>query len=65
MAFLWGSIQRLNADHRHVIMMRFTAALSYAEMALALDVPIGTVRSRLHRALKNLKKQVKDTDYET
>ncbi len=38
-------------------------SLSYAEIAETLDIPIGTVMSRLHRARRNLREQL--TEYAT
>jgi len=55
---LWEAVNALHRDHREVIHLRFAAGLSYAEMAEALNVPVGTVRSRLHRGLKMLRRGV-------
>ena len=55
---VWQSLKGLDDEQREVIQLRFTSRLSYAEMAQALDVPIGTVRSRLHRGLKAIRKQI-------
>lgn len=38
------------------------AGLSYDEVAQALDVPFGTVSSRLNRARKKLRKALGDTN---
>jgi RNA polymerase sigma-70 factor (ECF subfamily) len=38
--------------------MCFVDELSYQEMADALGIPVGTVRSRLHRARKMLQPQL-------
>jgi len=41
--------------HREAVLMRFVDDLSLAEIAEALAIPLGTVKSRLHNALKMLK----------
>jgi RNA polymerase sigma-70 factor (ECF subfamily) len=52
---LWRAIEGLGPDQREVIHLRFAAGLSYAEIAEMLGVPVGTVRSRLHRGLETLR----------
>jgi RNA polymerase sigma-70 factor (ECF subfamily) len=47
-------VASLPVEQRQVISLVDLAELSYCEVAEALDVPIGTVMSRLHRARKNL-----------
>lgn len=47
-------IAALSPLHRSVIFLSCWERLSYAEMAEALDIPVGTVRSRLHNALAAL-----------
>jgi len=49
-----AALMRLGADHRAVLLMRDLTGLSYEEIAAGLDIPIGTVRSRLARARVNL-----------
>lgn len=44
------ALARLRAPDRDVLLLMAWADLSYAEAAEALDIPIGTVRSRLNRA---------------
>jgi RNA polymerase sigma-70 factor (ECF subfamily) len=53
-----AALQRLPDDHRVVATMCFVEELSYQETADALGIPIGTVRSRLHRARKMLQSQL-------
>lgn len=47
---LAAALARLRAPDRDVLLLMAWADLSYAEAAEALDIPIGTVRSRLNRA---------------
>lgn len=54
-ALVQGALDRLAADHRVVVVMKEFDGLQYDEIAAALGVPIGTVRSRLHRARGELK----------
>jgi RNA polymerase sigma-70 factor (ECF subfamily) len=51
-------IASLPALQREILDLRFAHALSYAEMATALDVPVGTVRSRLHHAVALLRQRL-------
>ena len=45
----------LPAAHAEVLLMRFVDDMALAEIAAALDVPLGTVKSRLHNALAALR----------
>jgi len=49
------AIRALSADDRDTLLLFAWADLSYEEIALAMDVPIGTVRSRLNRARRTLR----------
>ncbi len=44
------ALARLRPDHREILALRDVEGLGYEEVAEALGVPVGTVRSRLHRA---------------
>ncbi len=48
-------IAELNEADREVLLLYAWADLSYAEIAEALHIPVGTVRSRLHRVRTQLK----------
>lgn len=47
---LVDALQRLSPLHREVLVLFYLADVSYTEMAQALDIPEGTVMSRLNRA---------------
>jgi RNA polymerase sigma-70 factor (ECF subfamily) len=49
----------LTPDHRAVVVLRDIQGLSYDEIASALDIEGGTVRSRLHRARMELKEKLR------
>ncbi len=48
----------LDADHRIVVVLRFWADLPLEAIAERLGVPVGTVKSRLHYALRDLRAAV-------
>jgi RNA polymerase sigma-70 factor, ECF subfamily len=48
-------VKRLTPDQRQLILMRFVDDLTQEEIAHALRVPIGTVKSRLHAAITQLR----------
>lgn len=48
----------LSEDHRSILVLREMEDLSYEDIAEALDISIGTVRSRLNRARAALKQQL-------
>jgi RNA polymerase sigma-70 factor (ECF subfamily) len=52
---LWQAVRRLSELDQRVVYLRYFLELSEAETAAALEVPAGTVKSRLHRALARLR----------
>ena len=53
---LADALCELNEGERDVVHLRFTDAMKLGEIAEALSVPLGTVKSRLHSALARLRK---------
>lgn len=49
-----AAVERLSPLHRSVIFLSCWEQLSYKEISAALDIPIGTVRSRIHNAMSAL-----------
>jgi RNA polymerase sigma-70 factor, ECF subfamily len=54
---LWALISRLSEAHREVLLMKIVDGMEQAEIALALGIPEGTVKSRLHHALAALREK--------
>jgi len=57
------ALAMLSAEHREVLLLRFVDDLSLAEIAQALEVPLGTVKSRLHNALALLRQDERTRSY--
>ncbi len=53
-----NAINSLPVDSRTVILLCDIEGFSYEEIAKIIDVPVGTVRSRLHRSRNMLKKKL-------
>jgi RNA polymerase sigma factor (sigma-70 family) len=56
------ALAALSPDERDVLLMIAWADLGYDEVALALGIPVGTVRSRLHRARKKTRQALGGAD---
>ena len=54
------AVNDLPVDYRLIILLCDVEGFKYDEIAKIIDVPIGTVRSRLHRARNMLKEKLKD-----
>jgi len=48
-----SAINNLDNAHRDILLLRFYAGLSYDEIAVLLDIPLGTVKSRIFYAVKS------------
>ena len=54
-ASLQVALNRLSPEHRAVLVLKDIEGQKYEDIAEILDVPIGTIRSRLHRARLELR----------
>lgn len=59
---LWKAVRRLSADHQQAVYLRYFLDLSEEEMAAAMNVAQGTVKSRLYRARRALRELI-ETDF--
>ncbi len=57
---LMAALERLSEEHRLILVLREMDEMSYEEISEILDLPIGTVRSRLHRARGQLKEEMQN-----
>ena len=55
---LAATLARLRAKDREVLLLFAWEGLGYAEIAAALDIPVGTVRSRLSRSRKRVRDEL-------
>lgn len=56
------AVADMSEADREILHLRHTAGLSFAEIAQALEQPLGTVLARGHRALKKLKAMMLEAD---
>ncbi|HSJ55447.1 MAG TPA: sigma-70 family RNA polymerase sigma factor [Anaerolineae bacterium] len=61
---IMAAIDSLGDKHRLVVILRYYAGLSNEEIAQALSIPSGTVRSRLHIARQRLKELLSEHEEE-
>lgn len=55
-------VAQLPANYRQVVMLFYMEDRSYEEVARMLDLPVGTVKTHLHRARQQLVTMVKEAD---
>lgn len=61
-ALEWA-MRQLRTGYRRLIVLRYQEDQSYEEIAEALDLPIGTVKSHLHRARQELGRLLEDAGW--
>lgn len=60
---LRDAVGDLPEGQREVLLLRIVDGLSVGEVAMALGVPTGTVKSRLHKAIERLRADARTTAY--
>jgi RNA polymerase sigma-70 factor, ECF subfamily len=53
----------LSEEHREVLLLRFVDGLTLGEIAEAAEIPLGTVKSRLHNAVQQLRNDERTREY--
>ncbi len=61
-AAVWSAIERLPEELRTTLVLQVYEQLKYREVAAVLNVPVGTVKSRLNHAMRRLREEFKDDE---
>jgi RNA polymerase sigma-70 factor (ECF subfamily) len=59
---LLDALGGISAEHRGVVLMTVVHDQPYADVAAALDIPVGTVKSRVHHALRGMRRTLDRTE---
>ncbi|MDE0212809.1 MAG: sigma-70 family RNA polymerase sigma factor [Deltaproteobacteria bacterium] len=62
-ARLSSALARLSAERREVLLLRFVDDMSLQDIADTLAIPLGTVKSRLHLAVRELRESPEIKDF--
>lgn len=57
---LWKGLERIGEEHREILVLKELQGLRYGEIATILEIPEGTVASRLYHARKALRQALED-----
>ena len=55
---LYKAIEKLSPDRRALLMLRYNEGFDVGQIAQITETPVGTVKSRIHRALEQLRQAV-------
>lgn len=55
-ADLWNCLDRLDKDHKEILKLSYYYGYSHTEIAEKLDMPLGSVKSRIRIAIRELRK---------
>lgn len=53
---LLDALSQVSPEHRGVVLLAVVRDRPYADVAAALDIPVGTVKSRVHHALRGMRR---------
>jgi RNA polymerase sigma factor (sigma-70 family) len=64
--WVWSALESLPTSFQVVVLLRyFTEIRSYAQIAAVCEVPVGTVRSRLHQARRRLTERLLNESHDS
>jgi RNA polymerase sigma-70 factor (ECF subfamily) len=55
-----AAVARLRDKLRDVVLLRYSAGLSYEQIAVTLEIPTGTVKRRLFDAMERLRQSLEE-----
>ena len=61
-ALIHTALSRLSDEHRSILVLRELEGCDYEQIAEVLEISVGTVRSRLHRARTQLKERLEEME---
>ena len=59
---LLDALSEVSPEHRGVVLLAVVRDRRYADVAAALDIPVGTVKSRVHHALRGMRRTLDRTE---
>ncbi len=59
---LLAALSGVSPEHRGVVLLAVVRDRPYADVAAALDIPVGTVKSRVHHALRGMRRTLDRTE---
>lgn len=60
----YEELNLIDEDFRLAIFLKYISGYSQEEISKILKIPIGTVKSRIYRGLKSIKKQMEEDNHE-
>ncbi len=59
---MWQALNCLDGKHRSIVVLRYLHEMSYEEIARTLNIPLGTVKSRLCTAIKIMRRKLAEEE---
>ena len=56
-----AALAELSSEDREIVTLKHLEGLSYDQLSERLEIPVGTVMSRLHRGRKKIREQLRRT----